>query len=110
MAVQGGLIQLTGYAPGVYLVGPDGRPQRVHAYDGGDFHLADIVEFFELGELLEEDGAPGIELDDKEIRQLVQAVREFGSDHPEEFIACCMAIVQAAGASGDAPYCFYENF
>lgn len=110
MAVRDGLIDLTEYEAGVYLIDPEGEFELVHPYEGSDFRLADIVEFFELGELLEEDGAPGLELDDKEVRALKKAAQEFEGDHPEEFIACCRAMVKSALAHGEPPYCFYSNF
>lgn len=110
MAVTGGLIDLREYDTGVYLLGADGSPAVVHLYEEGDYKLSDIVEFFELGEVLEEDGAPGIELDAKEIQQLAKAVERFGEDHPAEFNAMCRAIVESVVDNEDAPYSFYANF
>ncbi|MFD2264284.1 hypothetical protein ACFSM5_15380 [Lacibacterium aquatile] len=110
MAVTGGLIDLSDYDPGVYLLGADGSPALVHLYEEGDYKLSDVVEFYELGELLEEDGAPGLELDEKEILQLAKAVAKFGEDHPPEFNAMCTAIVESVEGNEDAPYSFYSNF
>ena len=42
--------------PGVYALDGRGRETLVHLYQGGDYELADIVEFFQLGRLEEADG------------------------------------------------------
>ncbi len=39
--------------PGVYAVDAQGHEILVHLYQGGDYELADIVEFFQLGRLQE---------------------------------------------------------
>ena len=50
-------------APAVYAEGLDGVPVHVHEYQGSDYHLHDIVEFFELGEAgTTADGWPALAL------------------------------------------------
>lgn len=112
MAVQGGQVSLTDLDPGVYLVTPSGAFDLVFPYDEGDFHLSDIFDYFELGEVLEEDGAPGIELDAREVKQLKRMARAYADDHPPEFIAMCRAMVEAVAdtAPDEDVVCFYENF
>lgn len=112
MALKGGQVILTDLDPGIYLVTPDGTFELIHAYDEGDYHLADIFDYFELGEVLEEDGAPGIELDAREIKQLRLMAKEYAADHPPEFIAMCRDMVKAAVdfAPEEEVVCFYENF
>ncbi len=112
MALQGGQVTLTGLDAGIYVVTPNGAFELIHAYDEGDYHLSDIVDYFELGEVLEEDGAPGLELDAREIKQLGRMAKEYASDHPPEFIAMCRNMVKAAldFAAEEDVICFYENF
>lgn len=112
MAVHGGQVTLTDLDPGVYLVTPSGAFELAFPYDEGDFHLSDIFDYFELGEVLEEDGAPGIELDAREVKQLQRMARDYAADHPPEFIAMCRAMVQAVAdtAPDEDVVCFYENF
>lgn len=111
MAVQGGQVSLTDLDPGVYLVTPSGSFELIFPYDEGDAHLSDIFDYFELGEVLEEDGAPGIELDAREMKQLKRMAKEYAGDHPPEFIAMCQAMVQAVAdaAPDEEILCFYEN-
>ena len=48
----------TALDPGVYARGGDGKQRLVYLYQGrGDYRLADIVEFFQLGKLEEAGGA-----------------------------------------------------
>lgn len=104
------MIELDAEEPGVYMVLPSGDLALVHGYEGGRYGIADIVEFFELGELLEVDGPPGIELDAKEILRLREMIKEYGSDHPEEFVAMCRSMIRAAVNAGDDVAVFYTNF
>lgn len=104
------MIELDGEEPGVYMVQPNGDLALIHSYEGGRYSIADIVEFFELGEILEVDGPPGIELDSKEIKRLREMIKEYGPDHPEEFVAMCKSMVRAAINVGDDLAVFYANF
>ncbi len=108
--IVGGQIDLSAAAPGVYAVTEDGQIRFVAPYEGGDYRLSDIFEFFELGELLEEDGAPGIELDRKELRQLKAMADAYSFDHPEEFIELCLEIHRASLLLPGDTVSFYSNF
>lgn len=95
---------------GVWLAHWTGRLQLIHRYDGGDYALSDIVEFFLLGEVLEEDGAPGVELDKRELARLPKLAKERRGDHPPEFIAMCCDIYRAAAKHPLMPVTLYANF
>lgn len=97
-------------APGVYLVTPTGGMYLVHDYRGGDYALAEIFDYFELGEVLTDDGAPGIELDDRELKKLAMMADRYRDDHPPEFAEMCLDIAHAIQLDKGDMATFYANF
>ena len=83
---------------------------------GGDYRLADIVEFFQLGKLEEAGGADEavLVLTGRELKTLKTMADTFSFDYEEEFIEMCLEVTRlAAGlaAASDAlEIRFTENF
>ena len=97
--------------PGVYLVrSDDGRLRQVHRHQGSEYALVDIVEFFELGTVIEDLAVDIVEFDRKELRELKAMVDAYRADYPPDFIAMCRDIhEEAIGVDGDVVR-FYGNF
>ena len=97
--------------PGVYLVRPDdGTLRQVHRHQGGEYALTDIVEFFELGTVIEDLAVDIVEFDREELRALKSMVDAYRASYPPEFIAMCHDVHQEAiGVDGDIVR-FYGNF
>jgi hypothetical protein len=96
--------------PGVYLVQPDGTLRQVHAHQGGDYALTDILEFFELGTVVDELAVDIVEFDRKELRELKAMVDAYRGDYPPDFIQMCRDVhEEAIGVAGDMVR-FYGNF
>ena len=95
---------------GVYVTDGQGGFTLVHACLGGDYEMQDILEYFELGELVEAGEGCGLELDRKELKQLKEMAAEYEDDHPEEFITMCRDMLRAAVDLGGSPVRFYSNF
>lgn len=104
------MIELEDEEPGVYRFNPDGTLDLIHAHDGGDYALTDILEFFELGELIDGGDMPGLELDRKELSQLARMAQEYRSDHPAEFIKMCADVVRAARDLDGGAVRYFSNF
>jgi hypothetical protein len=96
--------------PGVYLVDAEGALRQVHAHQGGEYALIDIVEFFELGTTIEELAVDIVEFDRVELRALKAMADSCRDDYPAEFITMCYDVYEEAiGVSGDLVR-FYGNF
>ncbi len=104
------MIELEDEDPGVYRFNPDGTLDLIHPFDGGDYSLADILEFFELGELIDGGEFEGIELDRKELSQLAKMAAEYRHDHPTEFIRMCADMIKAAKDLDGGAVRFFANF
>ena len=91
--------------PGVYARDAKGRETLVHLYQGGDYGLADIVEFFQLGRLQEADreGETGLGLTAKELRTLKTMADAYSFDYEEPFIEMCLEIKRFADAAAGGP-------
>ncbi len=102
--------------PGVYALDARGRETLVHLYQGGDYGLADIVEFFQLGRLQEADreGETVLVLMAKELRTLKTMADAYSFDYEEPFIEMCLEIKRfadaAAGGSAGGEIRFTANF
>ena len=97
--------------PGVYLVEPDGSLRQVHRHQGGEYALTDIVEFFELGTVIDELAVDVVELDRKELRELKAMVDAYRADYPIDFITMCLDVHRGSLAvPGDEAVVFYGNF
>ena len=104
------LPQLAEADPGVYLVEPDGTLRLVHAHQGGEYALTDIIEFFELGTAIDELAVDIVEFDRKELRELKAMVDAYRADYPPEFIAMCLDVHRDAIAVDGDTVRFYGNF
>ena len=95
----------TALDPGVYARGGDGKQRLVHLYQGGDYRLADIVEFFQLGKLEEAGGADEavLVLTGKELQTLKTMADAFSFDYEEEFIDMCLEMTGFAAGLAAAP-------
>lgn len=104
------MIELEEGEEGVYRFEPDGTLTLIHEFLGGDYALIDILDFFELGEMLEAEGAQGLELDRKELDRLAALCEEAAEDHPAEFIEMCQDIVAAGDNVTAGAVRFFANF
>ncbi len=77
--------------PAVTALGPNGQTVRVHAYQDGDYVLADIRDVFALGRIEEsEDGNSVLVLRPNEVRQLKPLADSYSFDYEEGFIELCL--------------------
>ncbi len=102
----------TALDPGVYARGGDGKQRLVHLYQGGDYRLADIVEFFQLGKHEEAGGADEavLVLTGKELQTLKTMADTFSFDYEEEFIELCLEMTRFAAGLAAAPDTFEIRF
>ena len=102
----------TALDPGVYARGGDGKQRPVHLYQGSDYQLADIVEFFQLGKLEEADGANETELvlTGKELKTLKTMADTFSFDYEEGFIVMCREMKRFAAGFVAGPDAFESRF
>ncbi len=102
----------TALDPGVYARGGNGKQRLVHLYQEGDYRLADIVEFFQLGKM-EETGEANeavLVLTGKELKTLKTMADTFSFDHEEEFIEMCLEMTRFADALAAAPDAYEIRF
>ena len=102
----------TALDPGVYARGGDGKQRLVHLYQEGDYRLADIVEFFQLGKQEEAGGAKKamVVLTGKELQTLKTMADTFSFDYEEEFIEMCLEMTRFAASVAAAPDAFEIRF
>ena len=98
--------------PGVYSNDADGRPKLVHRYQGGDYELQEIVEFFNLGtvETADDDGDSVVVLTSKELNELRILASAHSFDYEEGFIEMCMEMQRFAVSAPAERYRFVANF
>ncbi len=102
--------------PGVYALDAQGREALVHPYQGGDYELADVVEFFQLGRLQEADREDEtvLVLMAEEIRTLKTMADAYSFDYEEPFIEMCLEMQRSADTSAGGPaggeFRFTANF
>ena len=91
--------------PGVYALDAQGREVLVHLYQGGDYELADIVEFFQLGRLQEVDreGETVLVLTAGELRTLKTMADAYSFDYEEPFIEMCLEMKRFADVAESGP-------
>ncbi len=77
--------------PAVTALGPKGETVRVHAYQDGDYVLADVRDAFGLGRMeTDETGHPVLVLRPNEVRQLKPLADSYSFDYEEGFIELCL--------------------
>ncbi len=75
----------------VTALGPKGETVRVHAYQDGDYVLADVRDVFGLGRMeTDETGHPVLVLRPNEVRQLKPLADSHSFDYEEGFIELCL--------------------
>ncbi len=91
--------------PGVYALDAHGRETLVHLYQGGDYELGDIVEFFQLGRLEEAhcEGETVVVLTAKELHNLKTMADAYSFDYEEPFIEMCLEMKRFADAIAGGP-------
>lgn len=98
--------------PGVYSNDGDGRLKLVHRYQGGDYELQEIVDFFNLGtiESADNDSESIIVLTSKELNELRILASAHSFDYEEAFIEMCMEMQRFAVSAPAERYRFIANF
>ncbi len=98
--------------PGVYSNDADGRLKLVHRYQGGDYQLQEIVDFFNLGivESADNDSESIIVLTSKELNELRILASAHSFDYEEAFIEMCMEMQRFAVSTPTDRYRFIANF
>lgn len=97
---------------GVYSNGSDGNQRLVHRYQGSDYGLEQIVEYFELGsvESAEPEGHTVVILSATEMKQLKTMADAYSFDYDEGFIEMCLEMQRfVAKLPGDS-FRFTANF
>ena len=91
--------------PGVYARDADGKQRLVHLYQAGDYELAEIVEFFQLGKMEEAGDANEavLVLTEKELQTLKTMADTYSFDYEEEFIEMCLEMTRFAAGLAAAP-------
>ncbi len=86
--------------PAVTALTPGGETVRVHAYQDGDYVLADVREVFGLGRMeTDETGHPVLVLRPNEVRQLKPLADSHSFDYEEGFIELCLDLYRFATGS-----------
>jgi hypothetical protein len=98
--------------PGVYSNDADGRLKLVHRYQGGDYELEEIVDFFKLGAVESTDDDPEsiVVLTSKELNELRMLASAHSFDYEEGFIEMCMEMQRFAASTPIERYRFIANF
>src|SRR5207237_1074820 len=80
----------------VYVIDENDMLRLVHDHAGGEYALTDVIEFFELGTAIEELAVDIVEFDRFELRELKSMANAYQKSYPDEFIAMCLEIHEAA--------------
>lgn len=98
--------------PGVYSNVADGRLKLVHRYQGGDYELEQIVDYFNLGAVESTDDDPHsvVVLTNKELNELRTLAIAHSFDYEEGFIEMCMEMQRFAASTPIDSYRFIANF
>lgn len=98
--------------PGVYMIDENDMLRLVHDHVGGEteYALTDVIEFFELGTAIDELAVDIVEFDRFELRELKSMADAYRLSYPDEFIAMCLEIHEAAIAVPGETVRFYANF
>ena len=113
---QGSTVSMTDSAqdnavPGVYSADANDVLRLVHHYQGGDYGLEDIVEYFRLGELDTASGdAVVVKLTAKELHQLKVLADAHSFDFEAPFIEMCLELERFGVAVPRERYSFLANF
>ena len=92
--------------PGVYSA----RGDLVHRHQGGEYRLADVVSYFELGRVEIAAGQTRLALDAREVRQLKVQADAYSFDYEEGFIEMCLDIHRFTEVYPSPSFYFTANF
>lgn len=96
---------------GVFCVDPPCGERPVHRYQGGDYALADIPEFFLVGRVVDDpDGRDRIALTPREIHELKTAADAYSFDFEEGLIALCLDLHRFAIERPEPEFTFVADF
>lgn len=97
---------------GVYSIDADGNQRLVHRYQGGDYGLEQIVEYFQLGsvESAEPEGNTVVALSAAETKQLKTMADAHSFDYDEGFIEMCLEMQRFVVKLLDDSFRFTANF
>jgi hypothetical protein len=97
---------------GVYSTDANGNLRLVHRYQGGDYGIEEIVEYFQLGEVerSEKDGETVVVLNTKEMRELKTMADAYSFDYEEGFIEMCLEMGRFTASLSADKYRFTANF
>lgn len=98
--------------PGVYSEDGDGKLKLVHRYQGGDYDMEEIVDFFDLGTVESTDDGDEsiIVLTGKELNDLRILASAHSFDYEEAFIEMCLEMQRFAASIPSDRYRFIANF
>ncbi len=98
---------------GVYCVdeGEQGAAV-VHLYQGGEYSLLDVAQYFRLGQLQEPGGAgwSELELTRRELRELKVMADAYSFDYEAAFIEMCLELYRFAAQHTQDRFRFRANF
>ncbi len=95
----------------VWTQGPDGQRLVVHRYQGGDYGLIDIAEFFALGEGgLDEAEQEILDIARLELDKLKAQADAYSFDFDEGLIALCLDLHRFAQSRPQERYRFIADF
>jgi hypothetical protein len=95
----------------VWALAPGGERESVHGYQGGDYGLLDIPEFFQLGEgRYDEEEREVLEISGEELDKLKIQADAYSFDYDEGLIALCLDLQRFAKAKGLERYTFLADF
>jgi len=101
---------------GVYWIAPDGQRHAVHVYQGGDYALEDIAEYFGLGEATagaphtEGDQTSALRLNERELQELKVAADSQSFDFEPPFIEMCLEIYRFCQSRSGAVHVLVADF
>ncbi len=97
---------------GVYATHANGDDRLVHRYQGGDYGLEEVAEYFQLGEIeaTESEDETILLLTKKELRELKMMADAHSFDYEEGFIEMCLEMQRFAAIRSDEKFRFRANF
>ncbi len=98
--------------PGVYCTDKNGVEHLVCGYQGGEYGLGDIPDFFQLGALDEtrRDDETALVLTRRELRTLKTTADSYSFDYEPELIEMCLEILRFADARDGERFRIAANF
>ena len=94
---------------GVYCSDTDGSLRLVHRYQGGDYRLEDIVDYFDLGTLDSDGDQRILVLTASDLRELKMMVDAYSFDYEEGFVEMCLQMHRFAASQPVDELYFIEN-